>query len=84
MSYQVIWSTAALRQLAALWMAASNRMEITRAQSRIDKALALDPKSAGKEIADGLWRIRDDPLLVYFEINDAHRILRVTDVYVLP
>lgn len=76
---QVIWSTEALRQLAALWNAASNRLEIARAQHRIDQARG--PKSAGHELSEGLWKIADPPLLVYFEINDVHKILRVTDVY---
>ena len=81
MPFQVIWSPGALRQLAALWNAASNRNEITRAQHRIDVALARDPKSAGRELSEGLWRIDDPPLVAFYEINDFHKILRVTDVY---
>jgi hypothetical protein len=83
--FQVIWSPHALSQLAALWNAAtsSDRLEITRAQHRIDQALADDPKSAGTELSEGLWRIHDPPLLAFYEINDVHRILRVTDIYVV-
>jgi hypothetical protein len=80
MPYQVVWSPNALRQLAAIWLAALNRTEVTRAQYRIDQALAIDPKSAGQELSEGLWKIHDDPILAFFEINDVHRILRVTDV----
>jgi hypothetical protein len=84
--FQVIWSPTALRQLAAMWNAATSpvRLEITRAQHRIDQALAHDPKSAGQELGEGLWKIRDDPLFAFFEINDVHRILRVTDVRYFP
>jgi hypothetical protein len=67
--------------LAALWTAATNRLEITHAQHRIDQALAYDPKSSGRELSEGLWRIGDSPLLVFYEINDVHKIVRVTDVY---
>jgi hypothetical protein len=83
MPWQVIWSTEALRQLAVLWMTSASRTDITRAQYRIDQSLAQDPKSTGQELAEGLWKVRDDPLLAYFEINDVHRILRVTDVYLV-
>lgn len=81
--FQVIWAPGALAQLAALWNAAtsSERLEITRAQYRIDKALAQDPEAAGYELSEGLWRIYDPPLLVFYEINEVHGILRVTDVY---
>ena len=83
--FQVIWSSEALRQLAALWNAVTplDRLEITRAQHRIDQALARDPSSVGHELSEGLWKIIDSPLLVFFEINDVNRILRVTDVYVI-
>jgi hypothetical protein len=80
--FQVIWSPEALRQLAALWITATNRSEITRAQHRIDQALAADPKSAGRELSEGLWKLDDPPLLVFYEINDVHKAIRVTDVYI--
>ena len=81
--YQVIWSSAALRQLAAIWNPASSadRLAITRAQHRIDKALAHDPKTAGHQLSEGLWKLHDPPLLVFYELNELHKILRVTDVY---
>jgi hypothetical protein len=81
--FQAVWSPQALHQLAALWNTATKpvRLEITRAQHRIDRALAQDPKSAGHELSEGLWKIQDPPLLAFFEMNEVHRILRVTDVY---
>jgi hypothetical protein len=85
--YQVIWSKEALRQLAALWVPATSpvRLAITRAQHRIDIALTQDPISAGTLLSsEGLWKIHDPPLLAFFEINDTHRILRVTDVGLQP
>ena len=78
--FQVIWSSEALRQLAFSWNAATNRIDITRAQHRIDRALASDPKSAGRELSEGLWKIKDASLIAFFENNDTHKILRVTDV----
>lgn len=84
MAFQVIWSAQALRQLAAMWNVASKslRLEITRAQHRIDQALASDPKTFGVELSEGLWKIHDSPLLAFYEINETHGILRVTDVYI--
>ena len=79
--WQVIWSREALRQLAAMWLAATDRREITRAQHRIDKTLARDPMSGGQELSECLWKIHDPPLLAFYEINDVHKAVRVTDVY---
>jgi hypothetical protein len=82
MPFQVIWSSEALRQLAAVWNSATNRLEITRAQHRIDQALTRDPKSAGRELSEGLWKTGDPPLLIFYELNDIHKAVRVTDVYI--
>ena len=82
--YQVIWSKEASRQLAALWLPATNRADITRAQHRIDQALARDPMSSGRVLSEGLWKIHDAPLLAFYEINDVHKIVRVTDVDLQP
>lgn len=81
--FQVFWSSEALRQLAALWTAGTNRLEITRAQHQIDQALSSGPKSAGHELSEGLWKIDEPPLLVFYEINDVHKAVRVTDVYTI-
>ncbi len=80
-TFQVIWSRDALVQLADLWNNSSTRAEITKSQARIDELLRNAPQSAGRELAEGLWKIADGPLLVFFEINDIHNIVRVTDVY---
>jgi hypothetical protein len=78
--FQVIWSNDALTQLVAFWVPAANRLDITNAQHRIDQALAQDPKSAGRFLSEGLWKIHDPPLHVFYEINDVHNLVRVTDV----
>ncbi len=79
--FQVIWSSNSLVQLAELWNNSNKRAEVTKAQFRIDVALANDPHSAGRELSEGLWKMADSPLLAFFEINDVHKIVRVTDVY---
>lgn len=81
MPYQLFWSPSALDQLAAIWLSAPNRSDIWRAEHRINQALATDPKSAGQELSEGLWKLHDPPLLVFYEINDVHKAVRVTDVY---
>ena len=78
--FQVIWSNDAITQLAALWVPSANRLEIARAQHRIDQALAQNPTSAGRLLSEGLWKNHDPPLLVFYEINDVHNLVRVTDV----
>ena len=80
-SFQVLWSREGIRQLAILGTAASYRFEITNAPFRIDQALSADPKLAGRELSEGLWRIAALPLIVFYEINDIHKAGRVTDVF---
>lgn len=79
--YQVILSKSANRQLAAIWISSTNRAEITQTEHRIYQALTTDPKTAAREITPGFWLIQDPPLRVYFEINNVHKIIRVTNIF---
>ena len=83
-SCRVQWVLHARTLLAAAWLAASNRNAVTRAQHAIDQALANDPKTAGRELAEGLWRIEVSPLVVFYEIDDTSNTVTVTDLAFIP
>ena len=83
-SYRVHWSAQTKRQLAGIWIAASDRNAVTRASHEIDKALARDPAGSGQKLAEGLWKIETTPLVVYYELDDANKLVQVIGCAYLP
>lgn len=49
MNYIVVWTPAAEEELAAVWLAASERIAVTAASYRLDQDLAGDPYNVGFE-----------------------------------
>jgi hypothetical protein len=47
MRFTVIWSLIAQDQMADLWLSASDRNAVTRAQAEIDRVLLIDPDQQG-------------------------------------
>ena len=43
MRFTVVWTRAALNQLANIWMAAPDRQAVADATNQIDATLAVDP-----------------------------------------
>lgn len=78
--YLVIWSIDALDQLALMWIAGPDRDAITAAQGHIDLHLAHDPRNAGEEASEGLWKLAVGPVVALYEIDDPGGIVRVTGV----
>lgn len=75
--YMVLWKDEALAQLATIWMQAPNRSLVTAAVTSIDEQLANRPLQAGSELAEGLRRLEQSPLIVYFDVQPADRVVRV-------
>jgi hypothetical protein len=69
-NFQVVWIPDALQDLAAIWMAASNRNAVTRAAQAIDLALAASPHTIGKLVFDTVYEYNHPPLGVEFEVID--------------
>jgi plasmid stabilization system protein ParE len=81
--YQVFWHAAAEQQLAAIWMAASDRREVAAAVDACDQSLRQDPQSVG-ESRDGPYRISIvRPLVFIFRVSEPDRsvwVMRVRHV----
>lgn len=81
--YQVFWHAAAEQQLAAIWMAASERTEVAAAVNACDQSLRQDPQSVG-ESRDGPYRISIvRPLAFIFRVSEPDRsvwVMRVRHV----
>jgi hypothetical protein len=70
-NYSVIWSTTALQQLAAIWLAATNRNAVTASIPAIDLTLSTSPHTTGVVVFDTVYEWTYPPLGVEFEVIDA-------------
>jgi hypothetical protein len=77
MNYRVDWAPRAEQQLAAAWIAATDRAAVTTAAARLDAYLARDPLRLGDALDSSVYRIAFiDPLGAEFEvIEDDKRVI---------
>ncbi|HJZ92751.1 MAG TPA: type II toxin-antitoxin system RelE/ParE family toxin [Gemmataceae bacterium] len=81
MIFTVTWSEWAQQQLAAVWLASSNRDAVTQASHYIDLTLRVDPDTVGRRHLGNIRRFRHSPLGVLFEVNELDRIVTVLAVW---
>lgn len=81
MNYLVVWTPSAEQQLAAVWLAAAHRANVTAASATIDQLLATDPEQQGVPNFDTVRTLVVDPIGVDFEVVDADRIVYVLTVW---
>jgi plasmid stabilization system protein ParE len=80
MNYAVVWTKAALDQLAEAWVNAADRAAVQRASNRIDALLGSAPRAHG-ESRGGNDRLRfEPPLAVYYRIDDSDKKVFVISV----
>jgi hypothetical protein len=80
MNFTVVWVPSAEDQLADLWLNARDRGALTRAADRIHRLLGTDPINAGESRPDDRRVLIELPLVVYFEISEPDRMVRVLRV----
>ena len=68
MIFTIIWSAAAIQDLAAIWMSATNRNAITHASNEIDRILSRDPQYVGESRPGGQRVDFAGPLGFRFEV----------------
>ena len=69
MKHEVRWTDEADQQLAAIWMAATDRNAITTAANQIESTLKRDPLTAGESRTEGDRILFDAPLVVYYRLD---------------
>ena len=79
-SFGYEWSEPAEDRLTAIWLAAQDRDAVTRADYQAETRLKQNPRGAGRELSEGLWQIIVPPLKIFYEIDDAKRVVTVTHV----
>lgn len=77
MNYDVEYEKAAEDDLAAIWIAASDRTAVTNASAELDDAMADDPLTLGEPRESSIRRVAFcPPLGVEFEvIEDDKRVI---------
>jgi len=81
MKYFVDWTPAARAHLATIWLQASDRQAVTKAQAAVDKLLAADPLLHVQHLAEGLYAINVYPLRrAKYELADQGRAVFVVSV----
>jgi hypothetical protein len=80
-AYQVVWLPSALEELAAIWLAASDRASVTAASHRIDRRLTINPLTEGESRDSEAERIAfEPPLQVLVRVSEYDRMVWVTAV----
>jgi hypothetical protein len=77
----VVWMQGAQQDLAAIWMAATDRNAVTRASHQIDLALATSPNTVGDSVFDTVREYTCLPLGIEFEVIDADMRVFVLTVW---
>lgn len=80
MRFTVVWSEFAQDQLAVVWLLATDRNAVARAQHDIDQALRVDPRLQGIPFF-GARALVIPPLRVRFAVNDMDMLFEVFDVW---
>ncbi len=81
MKYTVLWTYDAEQELAAIWLNASDRAEITAASSAIDRALSVNPLDQGESREGAIRVMFRGALAVEFEVLPDDRIVYVLSVW---
>jgi plasmid stabilization system protein ParE len=71
---------AAEDDLAAIWPASPDRVGVTRADAVACQLLSDDPAGRSAHLSEGLYRLTVAPLVYYFSIDDARKLVRVATV----
>ena len=81
MTFTVLWTPSAEKDLAAVWMAADDRDAVTSAAATIDALLRENPQALGESREESLRITFVAPLGVDFEVLDEDRIVYVLSVW---
>jgi plasmid stabilization system protein ParE len=84
MNYTVRWMPQALDDLAVAWLHATDQQAVTSAETQIDHLLARDPLGNGHYLSEGLRQIVVNPLTVFYSVDGARRVVKVSAVRYTP
>lgn len=80
--YQLVWTTTAEEQLAAVWMAAANRTAVAAAADWLEQRLTRAPLQLGRPRSSSVQRVAyRAPLGVEFEVIEDDKRVVVQGVF---
>ena len=80
----VAYTSVAEDQLTDIWVQAPDRQAVTAAEAEINKRLGRDPLGQGEAVAEGLRKLAVTPLTVYYQVDQAQRVVEVQAVAHTP
>lgn len=85
MTYEVVWTPDAERDLAAVWLAAADRPAVTAASHQIDQELGQSPLAFGRPRTSSVNRVAVvAPLGVTFEVVEDDKRVFVQTAFEYP
>ncbi len=81
MKYTVVWSPAAERKLASIWVDAVNREVIADVANSLDSQLTRSPYTVGESRPYGQRIAHCLPLGIRFEVHEDDRLVRILTVW---
>lgn len=80
MSYTVVWKPRAEQDLARLWLEAADRRPVNDAARDIDRLLRVSPLEQGESRAGSFRVFFREPLVIFYNVNEADRLVTVIRV----
>jgi hypothetical protein len=74
-AFTVDWDDDALQLLAAVWMQAADKQDVSDAIDAAEALLARDPLANGRTLSEGLYRIDVPPVIINYTVDTgAHHV----------
>ena len=70
--------------LAAVYLVAFDQAAVTRAEYGAEALLTTDPTRFAEQLPEGLWKLTVGPVVIFFSVEKAARVVHVSDVAWLP
>lgn len=70
--------------LAAVYLVAFDQAAVTRAVYGAEALLTTDPTRFAVRLPEGLWKLAVGPVVIFFSVEEAARVVRVSDFAWLP
>ena len=81
MSYQVIWTTKAERELTDMWLRGEDRRSVSAAARAVDRQLRLSPLDVGESRHADARVFLAHPLGVTYRVSQEQRLVLVINVW---
>lgn len=79
-SFTVEWGDDDLDDLTSIWLNASDRNAVTKAEAEVNRLLKQNPLGIGENLSEGLRRIVVAPLIVYYTVDSENLVVEVEGV----